>query len=78
MTLRIKNFKVFDPEWHFGYGLRFTYSDLEISQSFISDKDELKIFVLITHSGDHVSQEVIQFYISDDVASLVPVGKKLK
>ncbi len=75
------HFKAFDPEWHFGFGLsytNFTYSDLEISQSSITTTDVLKISVLVTNSGDREGQEVVQLYISDDVASLVPAGKQLK
>ncbi|MFT5819243.1 MAG: beta-glucosidase [Crocinitomix sp.] len=75
------HFNAYDPEWDFGFGLSYTtfaYSDLQISQPKMKEGDELIISALITNTGDREGQEVVQLYISDDVASLVPAGKQLK
>lgn len=75
------HFKAYDPEWNFGYGLSYTnfiYSDLQISQQKITTVDELTISVMVTNTGKMNGKEVVQLYISDKVASLVPAGVRLK
>jgi beta-glucosidase len=78
---KANHFKAYDPEWDFGFGLSYTtfaYSDLQISQPKMSTTDQIIISVLVTNTGKREGQEVVQLYISDDVASLVPAGKQLK
>ena len=40
--------------------------------------DTLKIKVTVQNTSNISGKEVVQLYVSDDVASLVPAGKKLK
>lgn len=75
------DFKAYNPEWDFGHGLSYTsfsYSNLSISQSSFQPKDSIVIKVTVTNSGSRSGKEVVQLYVSDKVASLVPAGKRLK
>lgn len=62
-----------DPMFPFGFGLsytKFTYSEIRSSKMNISSKENLKVQVTITNSGEVKSDEVVQMYISDIDASL--------
>jgi beta-glucosidase len=75
------DFKAFDPEWKFGFGLSystFTYSNLIVDKLEMNPTDTLKIKVTVQNTSNISGKEVVQLYVSDDVASLVPAGKKLK
>jgi len=75
------DFQAYSPEWDFGHGLSYTsfsYSNLSISQSSFQPKDSIVIKVTVTNSGSRSGKEVVQLYVSDRVASLVPAGKRLK
>lgn len=74
-------FNAYDPQWDFGYGLSystFTYSNLEISKSVLMENDSIIIAVDVTNTSDRKGKEVVQLYLSDIVASMVPAGKRLK
>lgn len=80
---RSKNndFKAFDPEWEFGFGLSYTnfeYSDLKVNKTTISDNEQLHISLNVKNTGELKGQAVVQMYLSDKVSSLVPAGKRLK
>lgn len=75
------NFEAYDPEWDFGFGMSYTtfaYSDLKISQESINPQGNLTVSVMVTNTGKLEGKEVVQLYISDVVASIVPAGKRLK
>lgn len=75
------DFNAFDPEWQFGFGLSystFNYSNLVIDKAEITSSDTLKISVTIENISNISGKEVVQLYLSDEVASMVPAGKKLK
>ena len=62
------------PLYYFGHGLSYTsfsYSDLEIVRKELSPKDELEVTVKVTNTGEYDGEEVVQVYVSDDVASMV-------
>jgi beta-glucosidase len=74
-------FDAFDPQWHFGFGLSYTtfsYSNLSISSTKMSENDTLKVSIDVTNTGSRIGKEVVQLYLSDKVASVVPAGKRLK
>jgi beta-glucosidase len=80
---RSKNndFKAFDPEWEFGFGLSYTtfeYADLTVDKSTISDQEELHVSVNVKNTGKIKGQEVVQLFVSDKVSFIVPAGKRLK
>lgn len=70
-----------EPLFPFGYGLSYTdfgYSNLEISDQTITDKDRPTIKVDITNTGDVKGKEVVQLYVSDHKSRLQRPEKELK
>lgn len=62
-----------DPMYPFGFGLsytNFTYGEAKVSSIKISKKDNLSVSVKITNTGKVKSDEVVQLYVSDLVASV--------
>ena len=75
------DFSAYNPEWDFGYGLnysRFEYTALSLNQTIFSDNDSIAVTVTLKNSSSIAGKEVIQLYVSDDYASLIPTGKSLK
>lgn len=78
---KTNKFDAFDPEWEFGFGLSytdFTYSNFTINKTRISSGDSIEVSVDVTNSGNREGKEVVQLYVSDEKASIVPAGKRLK
>ena len=64
-----------EPLYPFGFGLSYTkfrYDNLKLSANRIKVGQELKITADVTNAGDRAGDEVIEFYVSELVAS-VPV-----
>ncbi len=71
----------YDPEWPFGFGLSYTtfkYSDLKILHKEVQRGEPVQIEVTVTNSGDRSGSEVVQLYVSDLVASVLPAVRRLK
>lgn len=69
------------PLFPFGYGLSYTtfeVSDINLDKENYKIGDEVKLNFTITNTGDIAGSEVIQIYIADLVASVVPREKMLK
>ncbi|WP_299888863.1 beta-glucosidase BglX [uncultured Lacinutrix sp.] len=69
------------PLYAFGHGLSYTsfkYSNLKLSKSTASIKDDITVSVDITNTGKIDGKEVVQLYIRDLVASLARPIKELK
>lgn len=78
---KTNQFDAFDPEWEFGFGLSytdFTYSNFTLNKTTISLGDSIEVSVNVTNSGNRKGKEVVQLYVSDEKASIVPAGKRLK
>lgn len=74
-------FKSFDPQWEFGFGMSYstiTYTNLQIDRTEMSRTDSIKVTVDVTNSSSIAAKEVVQLYVADLYASLVPAGKTLK
>jgi len=71
----------YDPQWEFGYGLSYTtfsYSNLQLSNTTISDNQPLHISVTVKNTGDRTGKETVLVYTSDLVASITPEVKRLR
>lgn len=68
------------PRYCFGHGLSysdFMYSDLEIVKKELSGKDSLELTMQVKNNSDRDGTEIIQFYISDEHASVVRPNMEL-
>ena len=71
----------FNPQWEFGHGLsysEFTYSNLSLGRDSVFKDDTLIVLVELENKGSRTGKEVVQVYVSDEVASLVPSVKRLR
>jgi len=70
----------YDPEWDFGFGLSYStykYSDIKINKPILFSDDSLTVSIKIANTSNVDGKEVVQCYLSDVYASMVPQGKKL-
>lgn len=75
------DFSAYNPEWDFGFGLsysQFQYESLTLSTDELHGNDSIQVTVRIRNNSPVWGKEVIQLFVSDDFASLIPNGKSLK
>jgi len=78
---KANDFNAFDPQWPFGFGLSYStlvYSNLRMDKTEISGSDSIKVEVTITNTSSIDAKEVVQLYLADEYASVIPTGKSLK
>ncbi|MGM0496880.1 MAG: glycoside hydrolase family 3 N-terminal domain-containing protein [Bacteroidota bacterium] len=71
----------YNPQFEFGHGLSytdFTYSNLQVSDSIISEENPVEITLKVKNEGERKGKEAILLFISDHYASITPSVKKLK
>ena len=64
-----------EPLFPFGHGLSYTsfeVTNLQLSSETLKPGDSLTVSVSVTNAGERAGNEVVQFYVSDVIAS-VPV-----
>ncbi|MBO9632791.1 MAG: beta-glucosidase BglX [Chitinophagaceae bacterium] len=69
------------PLYPFGYGLSYTsfsYSDLKLDKAGITAKDNLKVTVTVSNTGNYDGVETVQLYIRDMVGTITRPVKELK
>jgi beta-glucosidase len=74
-------FSAYDPQWDFGFGLSYgevEYSDLKLSADKISGEEKITVTVTLRNKGKMNINETVQLFLSDDYASIVPAGKRLR
>lgn len=74
------DFSAFNPEWPFGFGLHYgevQYKNL-ISPLTLLKEQPWEISVEVQNTGSMEIDEVVQLYVKDEYASLVPSGEQLK
>jgi len=70
--------KPIDPQWPFGFGMSYTsfsYSNLKIEN--LGDS-KFKASIDVKNTGPKAGKEVVQWYITDEYASITPANKKLR
>ena len=70
-----------EPLYPFGFGLSYTtfsYSDITLDKTSMTDKGELTATVTVTNTGKRDGAEVVQLYIRDLVGSVTRPVKELK
>jgi len=70
-----------EPMFPFGHGLSYTefsYSNLKLSSTNITDKDQLQVSLTVTNTGKVKGKEVIQLYIADKESTVQRPVKELK
>lgn len=75
------DFTAYNPEWNFGFGLsysQFEYEKITLNSSVLHDNDSIEVTVNIKNNSTRTGKEVIQLYVGDDFASMIPTGKSLK
>jgi beta-glucosidase len=75
------DFTAYDPQWDFGFGLSYStvsYEQIKLNKNEFSGDEKIAVSVKVTNTGKMALKEIVQLYLSDDYASFVPAGKKLK
>ena len=70
----------YDPLFAFGHGMSYTefeYADLSVSPERISIDGTVEATVTVENVGERVGEEVVQFYLRDDVSSRVTPVREL-
>lgn len=70
-----------EPLFPFGFGLSYTtfkYSNLKLSATEGTDKDELTVSMTVKNTGNVKGKEIVQLYISDKESTLKRPEKELK
>lgn len=74
-------FEGYDPQYEFGHGLsysKFEYTNLLTSADTIKLDDSLEVKINVTNKSNLVGKEVVELYVSDLFASVVPKNKVLR
>jgi beta-glucosidase len=78
---KTNQFDAFDPEWEFGFGLNysnFIYKNLTLNKPTMnSENDSIIVSIEVSNNSAIEGKEVVQLFVSDLVASVVPAGKRL-
>ncbi|MGD1848260.1 MAG: glycoside hydrolase family 3 N-terminal domain-containing protein [Salibacteraceae bacterium] len=75
------SYTAFNPQFAFGHGLSYTefsYSNLKLDQSELSEGGSLTVSVMVENIGDRRGKEVVQLYVTDKVASITPPVERLR
>ncbi|WP_294544603.1 glycoside hydrolase family 3 C-terminal domain-containing protein [uncultured Bacteroides sp.] len=65
----------------FGYGLSYTtfkYSDLVVTPSVITPKQDVTVRFNVTNTGDRTGDEIVQMYVRDIISSVTTYEKNLR
>jgi beta-glucosidase len=76
----VGDFNAFNPEWPFGFGLHYgevSYEHLK-SNEVLRENSPWEISVDVINKGHREIDEVVQLYVGDEIASMVPAGEQLK
>lgn len=74
-------FKTYNPEFPFGYGLSYTdfeIKNLNVARDTIGLGEQVSVAVTVENTGKIAGKEIVQLYVGDEVASVTPAMKRLK
>ena len=77
----MRNIKTYKPQWAFGEGLSYTsfeYGEIELSTKRLNENESLTVKVKVTNTGKVDGDLVIDLFVKDLVASVIPPMKKLR
>ncbi len=75
------NTRVTESLYPFGYGLSYTtfkYSDLKLSSEKINATDSVTVSLTVTNEGKYAGDEIVQLYVRDRYASVIPYDKDIR
>lgn len=78
---RVYDTNAFNPQYPFGFGLSYTqfiYDKLKLDSDTLRAGQTLSVTIELTNSGDMDGQEVVQLYVTDEVASITPPVRRLR
>jgi beta-glucosidase len=70
----------YNPQYDFGFGLSYTsfsYTDLVVNDN-LNPTDTLRVSVKVKNTGLRAGKEVVELFVSDQVASLAPDVRRLR
>jgi beta-glucosidase len=71
-----------DPQWPFGFGMSYTnfsYTNLKLSKNAIQGEDDfITGEITVTNTGKSKGKETVQWYVTDEFASIAPANKRIK
>ena len=71
----------FDPQWPFGHGLsytKFAYRGLNADRFEFMETESVTVTVEVSNVGKRRGQEIVQLFISDQVATVTPPVRRLR
>ena len=77
----VRNIKTYKPQWAFGEGLSYTtfeFGEIELSSKTLNENESLTVKVKVTNTGKVDGDLVIDLFVKDLVASVIPPMKKLR
>ncbi|WP_111708264.1 glycoside hydrolase family 3 N-terminal domain-containing protein [Lutibacter citreus] len=77
----IRNIKTYKPQWAFGEGLSYTsfeFGEIELSSKTLNENGSLTVKVKVSNTGKMDGDLVIDLFVKDLVASIIPPMKKLR
>jgi len=77
----IRNEKDFSQQWAFGEGLSYTtfeFGAIKLSSNTLNENETLTVKVNVSNTGNRNGDVIIDVFVKDDVASIIPSMKKLR
>lgn len=77
----VSDVNAYDPQFPFGAGLSYTtfkYGNLQFDKRSYTPDDNILATIDVRNTGKKVGSEIVQLYLTDQVASITPSNRRLK